>query len=73
MSDITTVGLDLAKNIFQIHAVDAQGYVIEKRSLRRSQLIAYFKKLPPCLVGMEAVGVLIIGDVFYRCSDMKSV
>lgn len=54
MSEITTIGLDLAKNIFQLHAIDASGFVVEKRSLRRSQMISYFEKLSPCLIGMEA-------------------
>ncbi len=51
---ITTIGLDLAKNVFQVHGVDEFGKVIVTRQLRRGQLIAFFKKLPPCLVGMEA-------------------
>jgi transposase len=51
---ITTIGLDLAKHVFQVHGVDASGSVVEKRRLRRSQVLTYFSKLPPCLVGMEA-------------------
>jgi transposase len=51
---ITTIGLDLAKHVFQVHGVDALGDGIEKRRLRRGQVLAYFGKLPPCLVGMEA-------------------
>ena len=51
---MTTIGLDLAKHIFQVHGVDAEGHVIEKRRLRRSQVIAYFAGIPPCLIGMEA-------------------
>ena len=51
---MTTIGLDLAKYVFQIHGVDTEGNVIEKRRLRRSQVIAYFASLPPCVVGMEA-------------------
>jgi transposase len=51
---LTTIGLDLAKYVFQVHGVDAEGNVIEKRRLRRSQVIAYFASIPPCLVGMEA-------------------
>lgn len=56
MENVTTVGLDLAKNIFQIHAVNAGGDVIVRRALRRAQVLAFFEKLPPCLVGMEACG-----------------
>ncbi len=50
----TTIGLDIAKNVFQVHAVDAEGEVIIRRQLRRSHVIGFFKKLPPCLVGIEA-------------------
>ncbi|MBB6414440.1 IS110 family transposase [Mesorhizobium sangaii] len=53
---ITTVGLDLAKRVFQIHAVDASGDVVVRKALRRSQVLPFFTKLPPCLVGMEACG-----------------
>jgi len=51
---ITTIGLDIAKNVFQVHGIDAQGSVVVTRQLRRSRLIAFFEKLGPCLVGMEA-------------------
>jgi transposase len=51
---VTTIGLDLAKNVFQVHGVDAAGKIILQRQLRRGQVIAFFKKLPPCLIGMEA-------------------
>jgi transposase len=50
----TTIGLDLAKNIFQIHGVDAEGTIVIRKRLGRSGLLAFFSKLPPCLVGMEA-------------------
>lgn len=49
-----TIGLDLAKNIFQVHGVDAGGKVMFRRRLRRSELLRFFAELPPCLVGMEA-------------------
>ena len=51
---ISTIGLDLAKSIFQVHGVDAQGKVVVAKSLRRGQMMAFFSKLPPCLIGMEA-------------------
>ncbi len=51
---ITTIGLDLAKHIFQLHGVDADEKVVEKRRLRRAQVLSYFAKLPPCRIGMEA-------------------
>ena len=53
---ITTIGLDLAKSIFQVHAVDAEGHVVVRKALRRAQVLPFFAKLPSCLVGMEACG-----------------
>jgi transposase len=52
--NITTVGLDLAKNVFQVHAIDEAGEVIVGKALRRHQMMPFFSKLDPCLVGMEA-------------------
>ena len=54
MNEVITIGVDLAKNIFQVHGIDAEGTVIFRRQLRRSQVLPFFKKQPPCLVGMEA-------------------
>ena len=54
MERITTIGLDLAKNLFQLHGVTAQGEVALRRQLRRSQVLDFFAGLPPCLIGMEA-------------------
>ena len=66
MTEVSTIGLDLAKNVFQVHGVDDAGEVVVRRQLRRSQVIAFFKKLrrsqviaffkklPLCLVGIEA-------------------
>jgi len=51
---ITTIGLDIAKNVFQVHGIDAAENVVVRKQLRRSQVIASFKGLAPCLVGMEA-------------------
>ncbi len=53
---ITTIGVDLAKNVFQVHGIDAAGEVVLRKVLRRRQVIPFFAKLPPCLVGMEACG-----------------
>ena len=52
--DITTVGLDLAKNVFQVHGINAAGDVIVRRRLRRAQVRVFFASLKPCLIGMEA-------------------
>src|SRR5215831_2128706 len=54
MQAITTIGFDIAKSVFQVHGVDAAGQVIVRRQLKRCQVIGFFQKLPPCLVGIEA-------------------
>jgi transposase len=54
MQAITTVGLDIAKSVFQVHGVDAQGNVLVRRQLKRGHVLPFFQKLPPCLVGIEA-------------------
>jgi hypothetical protein len=54
MSELATVGIDLAKSVFQVHGVDESGRVLVRRQLRRSQLLAFFEKRPRCLIGMEA-------------------
>jgi transposase len=54
--EITTIGLDLAKRVFQVHAVDAAGAVVIRKALRRAQVLGFFGNLPPCLVGIEACG-----------------
>ena len=52
--EVTTIGLDLAKNVFQVHGVDDEGTVVIRRQLRRSRVLPFFEKLPPCLIGIEA-------------------
>jgi transposase len=54
MEEITTIGLDIAKSVFQVHGIDAQGNVVIRRQLRRRQVLPFFKKLPACLIGIEA-------------------
>ncbi len=54
MNEVTTIGLDIAKSVFQVHGIDQAGEVVVRRQLRRGQVLAFFKKLPRCLVGMEA-------------------
>jgi transposase len=54
MTKVTTVGLDLAKSVFQIHAADQDGRPVVRKKLRRAQVIPFFAALPPCLIGMEA-------------------
>jgi transposase len=54
MGDVITIGVDLAKSVFQVHGVDGDGTAVVRRQLRRRQVLPFFEKLPPCLVGMEA-------------------
>lgn len=56
LNAVATVGLDLAKHVFQVHAVDAAGRVVMSRALRRKDVLAFFERLPSCLIGMEACG-----------------
>src|SRR4030081_1147588 len=56
LSSVRTVGLDLAKHVFQVHGVDASGWVIVTKALRRKDVLAVFAQLPEFLVGMEACG-----------------
>jgi len=51
---VTTIGLDIAKNVFQVHGIDAEEKVVVRKQLRRNKVIEFFKALPPCLIGMEA-------------------
>jgi transposase len=53
---LSTVGIDLAKNVFQVHGIDEHGKVLVKKQLRRGQMATFFVNLPPCLLGMEACG-----------------
>ncbi|MGB5077658.1 MAG: IS110 family transposase, partial [Sphingorhabdus sp.] len=54
--EISTIGLDLAKNIFQVHGINSQGEPVVRKALRRSQMLPFFAKIQPCLVGIEACG-----------------
>jgi transposase len=54
MQAITTIGLDIAKSVFQVHGIDGQGNVLVRRKLKRRYVLAFFQRLPPCLVGIEA-------------------
>jgi transposase len=60
---ITTVGLDLAKHVFQVHGAEVDGEHVLTRKLRRADVLKFFEKLPPCLVGMEACG----GAHYWAC------
>jgi transposase len=54
MHGVTTIGLDIAKSVFQVHGIDAIGKVVIRRQLKRRYVLAFFEKLAPCLVGIEA-------------------
>ncbi len=54
MKEVTTIGLDLAKNVFQVHGVDCEGHAVEKRQLKREKMLGYFSELPKCTIGIEA-------------------
>src|ERR1700723_3073223 len=54
MHEVTTIGLDIAKSVFQVHGIDADGQVVIRRQLKRRYVLAFFEKLSPCLVGIEA-------------------
>ena len=63
---ITTIGLDIAKNVFQVHGIDASEKVFVRKQLRRSQVLAFFKALPPCLAAWRLAPRPIIGRVNSR-------
>lgn len=54
MQSISTIGLNIAKSVFQVHGVDAAGQVVIRRQLKRRFVLSFLEKLPPCLVGIEA-------------------
>jgi len=54
MPTVTTIGFDIAKSVFQVHGTDAEGKAILRRQLKRRYVAAFFQRLPPCLVGIEA-------------------
>jgi transposase len=54
MQTVKKIGLDIAKSVFQVHGVDAKGQVVIRRKLKRHYVLAFFQKVPPCLVGMQA-------------------
>src|SRR3546814_19064473 len=54
METITTIGLDIAKSVFQVHGIDATGNVVIRRRLSRARMLPFFEKLPRCLIGIEA-------------------
>lgn len=70
-NDIVTIGLDLAKNVFQIHGVDVKGRVQVRRRLRRAGVLSFFAATPSCLVGMEACASAHYWDEKSELSAMR--
>ena len=68
MQTVSTIGLDIAKSVFQVHGVDANGLVVVRRQLKRRYVLAFFEKLAPCLVGIEACASSSIGRASCRHS-----
>jgi len=54
MGEVSTIGMDIAKSVFQVHGIDAEGTVVIRRRIGRAKVLEFFADLPPCLVGMEA-------------------
>ena len=54
MGEVSTIGLDIAKSVFQVHGIDDEGGVVVRRQLKRRQVLSFFNKLPACLIGVEA-------------------
>ena len=70
MEEITTIGLDLAKSVFQVHAVGFDGKTVLRRQVRRAQMLAFFGTLAPCLIGMEACA--FVGETIPRIVSWPS-
>ena len=68
MNEITTIGLDLAKHVFQVHGVDASGATVVRKRLRRSEVLTFFARLPSCLIGLEACAT-----AHYWARELRSV
>ena len=68
---ITTIGLDIAKNVFQVHGIDAAEKVVVRKQLRRSRVLEFFKALPPCLIGMAACATAHYWARVNYCKPLK--
>jgi len=60
MGNVTTIGLDLAKSVFQVHGVDAEGTAVVRQRLTRARMLKFFAKLPPCLIGIRGMRVVTL-------------
>ena len=68
MKTITTIGLDIAKSVFQVHGIDAAGDVVIRQQLKRARVMPFFKKLPPCVVGISSPIAVIQSDSMLMAS-----
>ena len=66
MSEVSTIGLDIAKSVFQVHGVDVDGAVVMRKRISRAKLLEFFASLPACLVGIEDVRAHIIGAAGFK-------
>ena len=80
MQTVRTIGLDIAKSVFQVHGVDAAGQVVIRRQLKRRYVVAFFQKLSPCLIGIEACAsshhwsreLQALGHTGHRSNEMST-
>ena len=66
MGEVSTIGLDIAKSVFQVHGVDVAGAVVIRKRISRAKVLEYFGEPPPCLVGIEACPSRITGAASFR-------
>lgn len=71
MKNIKVLGIDLAKNVFQIHGTDAKGKCVLRKRLTRNKFIEFIANMPPCIIGIEACGGLIIGLGILNSTAMR--
>jgi hypothetical protein len=70
MNEITTIGLDLAKHVFQVHGVDAAGATVLRKQLRRAQVLAFFSRLPRCLVAARMLDLDVPASLLARADEV---
>ena len=70
MKQITMIGIDLAKNVFQLHGVDANHQPVLRRQLRRTQMLPFFAKLPPCTAGLSQMSQSVEEMVITPCGPL---
>ncbi|MDH7808841.1 transposase [Rhizobium sp. AN67] len=71
MEEISTVGIDIAKSVFQVHAIDVCGNIVVRRQLRGQQMLKFFAQVPPCLIGIEACGPAHYWTAGFRLPELS--